>query len=104
LPFVAHADALSAQAQAHDPASTLALTRALAELRRTTRELREGEQRLLDAAPGVLAFTRGETIVAAINFRGEPAPLPAAGARLISTDPHRAGHLRPYEAVLLKRG
>jgi alpha-glucosidase len=104
LPFVAHADALSAQAQADDPHSVLALTRALARLRSELPELQDGEQRLLDAPPGVLAFTRGETLVAAINFRGEPAPLPAGGARLISTDPHRAGHLMPYEAVLLKRG
>jgi alpha-glucosidase len=104
LPFVRQADALSAERQARDPASTLALTRALAELRRTTPELQDGEQRLLDAPPGLLAFTRGEAIVAAINFRGEPAPLPASGARLISTEPHTAGNLRPYEAVLLKRG
>ena len=104
LPFVRRADALSAERQERDPASTLALTRALAELRRTTPELQDGAQRLLDSPPGVLAFTRGETIVAAVNFRGEPAPLPATGARLISTDPHVAGNLRPYEAVLLKRG
>jgi len=52
----------------------------------------------------VLAFTRGEAIVAAVNFRGEPAPLPVTGERLISSAPHTAGGLRPYEAVLLRRG
>ncbi len=101
LPFPEGADA---ETQDRDPHSTLNFTRRLAALRRDTPELQDGEQRLVDAPPGVLAFTRGDTIVAAINFRGEPAPLPAGGERLLSTDPHRAGHLRPYEAVLLKRG
>jgi alpha-glucosidase len=101
LPFAGGTDA---ETQDRDPGSTLNFTRRLAALRRDTPELQDGEQRLLDAAPGVLAFTRGETLVAAINFRGDPAPMPAAGERLISTDPHRAGHLRPYEAALLRRG
>ncbi len=105
LPFVAHAGALSAERQAGDPRSALSLTRALAKLRRATPELQDGEQRLLDAAPGVLAFTRGERILAAVNFRGEPAPLPANGERLLSSDPGRArGGLNPYEAVLLRLG
>jgi alpha-glucosidase len=102
LPFPKHADALT---QAHDPRSALTLTRALAKLRRETRELQAGKQRLLDAPPGVLAFSRGDTIVAAVNFRGEPAPPPAAGERLLSSEPGRqGGGLRPYEAVLLRRG
>jgi alpha-glucosidase len=104
LPLVAEADALSAERQATDPRSTLAFTRALAALRATTPELQDGTQRLLDAAPGVLAWTRGEHVLAAVNFTGEPAPLPATGELLLSTDPDRtdrATGLGPHEAVLL---
>jgi alpha-glucosidase len=79
------------------------LTRALARLRRETPELRDGEQRLLDAAPGVLAFTRGESILVAVNFRGDPAPLPAGGVRLLSSEAgRRGGGLAPYEAAVLR--
>jgi alpha-glucosidase len=104
LPFVDEADDLSAERQAADPRSTLSFTRRLAALRATTPELQDGTQRLLDAAPGVLAWTRGERVLAAVNFSGEPAPLPAAGELLLSTDPDRpagATGLGPHEAVLL---
>ena len=101
LPFAKHADALT---QAHDPGSALNLTRALARLRRETLDLQDGAQRPLDAPPGVLAFARGDSIVAVVNFRGEPAPMPAHGERLISTAPHAGRRLSPYEAVLLRRG
>jgi len=100
LPFARHADA---SAQARDPGSALTLTRALAKLRRQTRELQDGEQRLLDAAPGVLAFTRGDNILVAVNFRGEPAPLPAGGERVLSSESgRRDGLLAPYEGAVLR--
>jgi alpha-glucosidase len=104
LPFVAEADALSAERQAADPRSTLALARRLAALRAAVPALQDGEQRLLDAAPGVLAWTRGEQVLAAINFTAAPAPLPAAGRLLLSTDADRPADARglgAYEAVLL---
>jgi alpha-glucosidase len=104
LPFVEDADALSAERQDADPRSTLSFVRQLAALRAATPELQDGAQRLLDAAPGVLAWTRGERVLAAVNFTGEPAPLPANGALLLSTDPDRAEEatgLGPHEAVLL---
>ncbi|WP_051324703.1 alpha-amylase family glycosyl hydrolase [Candidatus Solirubrobacter pratensis] len=106
LPFVDGADELSAERQAADPRSTLSFTRRLAALRAGTRELQDGAQRLLDAAPGVLAWTRGERILAAVNFTGSPAPLPETGRLLLSTDPGRADGaavLGPNEAVLLLR-
>ena len=100
LPFPKHPDALT---QERDGDSPLALTRALAKLRRETPALQGGEQRLLDAAPGVLAFTRGEDILVVVNFRGEPAPMPAGGERMLSSVAgRRAGALAPYEAAVLK--
>jgi alpha-glucosidase len=101
LPFAKHPDALT---QAHDPGSALTLARALARLRREMPDLQEGAQRLLDAPPGVLAFARGDSIAAVVNFRGEPAPMPVAGERLLSTAPHAGRQLSPFEAVLLRRG
>jgi alpha-glucosidase len=107
LPLHADADALSAERQAADPRSTLRFTRALAALRAATPALRAGEQRTLDAAPGVLAWERtleGERIVAAVNFTRAPAPLHVAGALLLSTDPDRDSAppvLAPSEAVLI---
>ena len=57
--------------QRADPGSTLALTRELIALRRSL----SGELQLLDAAPGVLAFRRGDHVVA-INTTGAPRPAP----------------------------
>ena len=57
--------------QRADPGSTLALTRELIALRRGL----SGELQLLDAAPGVLAFRRGDHVVA-INTTGAPRPAP----------------------------
>ncbi len=57
--------------QRADPGSTLALTRELIALRRRL----SGELQLLDAAPGVLAFRRGDHVVA-INTTGAPRPAP----------------------------
>jgi len=102
LPFVRDADALSAERQAADPRSTLRLTQALGALRARMPELQEGDQRLLDAAPGVLAWLRGGRIGAAVNFTARPKPLPFAGEPLLSSDPDGGGErLRPYEAVLM---
>jgi alpha-glucosidase len=102
LPFVEDADALSAQRQAADPRSTLRLTQALGELRARAPELQDGDQRLLDAAPGVLAWLRGGRIGAAVNFTSAAKPFPFAGTRLLSSDPDGSGErLRPYEAVLM---
>jgi hypothetical protein len=53
----------------------------------------------------VLAWTRGERVLAAVNFRGEPAPLPATGELLLSSDPARPRGRRAlgaYEGVLLR--
>jgi alpha-glucosidase len=67
-------------AQREVPGSTLSLVRELIRLRRTL----EGEVELLDAASGVLAFGRGEHVVA-INTTADPLPAPALGEPLIET-------------------
>ena len=65
----------SVEAQRDDPASLLAHWRELIALRRTLAP----EFAWVDAAPGVLAYARGERTVA-INMTGEPAPAPVPGA------------------------
>jgi alpha-glucosidase len=74
------------EAQRDDPGSTLSLVRDLIALRRT---LGPGLE-LIDAAPGVLAYRRGEHTIA-INTTGEDRPAPASGEPALET---RAGALR----------
>jgi alpha-glucosidase len=110
LPLVADADALSVERQAADPRSMLRLVRRLGALRRATPALQTGSQRLVEAAPDVLAWEReqdGERLVAAINFATGPAALRLPGATLVlSTDPDRTdladGTLAPGEGVLVR--
>jgi alpha-glucosidase len=72
----------SVEAQRDDPSSTLALTRDLLTVRRV---LGDGLE-LLDAAPGVLAYTRGEHAVA-INTTDEERPSPLGGDVVLETAP-----------------
>jgi alpha-glucosidase len=104
---VADAQTLSVQAQEADPASALHLTRRLATLRAATPALQTGSRTPIDAGPDVVAWRRGEEIVAAINFADAPAPLPLTGELLVSSDPSRApgeavGELAAAEGVLLR--
>ena len=115
LPLVADAERLSVERQAADPSSTLSLVRRLGALRAASPALQTGRQRMLEAAPGVLAWLRegdGERLLAAVNFTPGPRPLPvdAPADVLVSTDPDRTAPsepvrdlgLRPDEAVLLR--
>jgi alpha-glucosidase len=120
LPVVGQAEALAVAAQRDDPASTLSLYRRLIWLRRATPALRAGDQRMVDAGPGVLAWVRergGEAWLVAINMGGRPRRLDVAratGARAgrlaLSTDPRREEpaaplprlRLDPDEGVLLR--
>jgi len=119
LPIVGAAEALNAETQAADPASTLSLTRRLAALRRATPALQLGAQRALRLAEDVLAWERsadGDRLVAAVNFAAAPVALaavdglPGRAALVVSTDPARAGGdvaladlaLGPAEGVLLR--
>jgi glycosidase len=72
----------SVEAQRDDPSSMLALTRDLLTVRRV---LGDGLE-LLDAAPGVLAYARGEHAVA-INTTDEERPSPLGGDVVLETAP-----------------
>jgi alpha-glucosidase len=72
--------------QARDRGSLLWLYRDLIALRRG---LGTGLG-LLDAAEGVVAFTRGREHVVALNLAGEPRPAPAAGAIAVGSHPRLA--------------
>ena len=73
LPFIDEAATLNAATQAEDPHSTLNLTKALADLRIT------GEQQMVDAGPGIVAWTRADTYLVAVNFTDQELPLEADG-------------------------
>jgi alpha-glucosidase len=66
--------------QRDDPRSTLVLVRELIAMRR---RLAEGFE-LLDAADGVIAYRRGEHVVA-VNTTAEPRPVPVAGETVFAT-------------------
>jgi alpha-glucosidase len=72
---------LAADAQQHDPHSTLNLTRRLLGFRRQHAALRTGTLRLLDAPEPLLAFERGsgsERLLCLFNFGAAAQAVPAA--------------------------
>jgi alpha-glucosidase len=94
LPVVEDADTLSVETQHGDPASTLALTRALGALRAASPALRDGDQQMAGHDERVLTWTRslgGERVHVAVNFDVAAAAteLPEAGTLLVSSDPAR---------------
>ena len=109
LPLVEDAESLCVERQAADPASTLSLTRRLAALRAAEPALQGGDQRPCDLGDTVLAWTRGDTFLVAVNFATEPVEvaLPDGAELVLSTDPERAegeapATLQPAEGVLLR--
>jgi alpha-glucosidase len=87
------------EAQRDDPRSMLTFVRALIELRP---QLGDG-MRLLDAAPGMLAYERSGHAVA-LNTTAEPQPVPVAGAVVLETEPAalRGSALAPHGGVILQ--
>jgi alpha-glucosidase len=83
--------------QRADAGSMLTLVRTLIEVRRS---LGPG-LRLLDTDPGVLAFERGEHVVA-LNLTGEPRRAPTTGDVVLETEPGslRGGTLAAHAGVL----
>jgi alpha-glucosidase len=83
--------------QRDDPRSTLSLVRDLLTVRRV---LGAGIE-LLDAAPGVLAYRRGDHTVA-INTTAERRPAPGAGEVILETVPGamRGGTLAPHAGAI----
>jgi alpha-glucosidase len=75
---------LTAEAQAAEPDSMLALYQQAVSLRRKTVELRGAEFTWLDAAEGCLAFRRGKGFVFVLNTGDSPVTLPAGDVALAS--------------------
>lgn len=101
-PWLAPVDAgeRSVASQSGDPASLLELYRALIALRPA---LGPGLT-MLDAAPGVVAYARGDHLVA-VNTTAEAAGLPWAAETVLESEPGpvSAGSLGPHAAVVLRR-
>jgi alpha-glucosidase len=85
------------EAQRDDPASMLSLVR---DLLATRRVFGEGFE-LLDAAPGVVAYRRGEHAIA-VNATPEERPAPAGGEVVLETRPGAldGGVLAPSSAAI----
>jgi alpha-glucosidase len=88
------------QAQRGDRESLLHFYRRLIELRK---DMSDGF-RLLDAAPGVVAFERGGHVVA-INTTSAPRPAPAAGPIVLATqsDALEGGRLAPNAGAIARK-
>ncbi len=99
-PWLAPVDPLerSVAAQSGDAQSDLELTRALIALRP---RLGSGI-RLLDAAPGLLAFARGDEHVVVINTTERPVPFSAGADPVVETHPGalRDGRIAGHAAVV----
>jgi alpha-glucosidase len=114
LPLAAEHEGLSVEAQAEDPESTLAFSKAMIALRRSEAALRLGEIEFLETEGPLIAFVRrlgGRSIACLFNLGGDPQVVAApalAGAELM---PLRSGEadlrgesvgLSPYAAAFLR--
>jgi alpha-glucosidase len=102
---------VNVEAARADPRSILALYRLLLALRRAEPDLAVGRVALLEAEGDVLAYTRGDGFVVALNLGARPhtVRLPRPATVVLSTHLDRAGeraegdlHLRPDEGVVLR--
>ena len=91
----------SVEAQREDPASLLHLYRRLIGLRR---ELR-GEIEILDAPPGMLAYSRGAHVIA-INLTDEPLAAPVRGEVVLATglEAGTPGRVGAGAGLIVRRG
>jgi len=99
LPITPAAEELNAERQAHDPGSTLALARRLADLRMAEPTLQSGEQRSVEGGDDLLAWLRigddDRQLLAVVNFAEDerafhcPPDLRRTARLEISTDPAR---------------
>ncbi len=108
-PFLPLSKVPSVGAQARDPASMLSLVRDLMALRRAEPALSLGSHERVHAGNGVLAYRRSHgdrRLGVALNFTGQPKPLPLRGARLLSMrndrDAPDAEALAPDEGVIVE--
>jgi alpha-glucosidase len=101
LPLL-NADGQNVAEQTGDPTSLLELYRALIALRRDLR----GEFRVLEPHGGLLAFERGDRLIA-INISGERVQVSADGSVELATEPgalDTEGRLAPRAGAVIRRG
>jgi alpha-glucosidase len=95
LPFPPDPGVRSVEAQRGDPGSILHLYRRLLQLRRDSPALSLGDQEVLDAPPGVLAWRRtsadGDARTVLVNMGADDAHLDAAGVVEVASDGEREG-------------
>jgi glycosidase len=84
--------------QGRDPGSLLSFYRAAIALRP---EL-AGEARFVDAAPDVVAFERGEHVIA-VNVAAEERPGPPAGELVLHTHGAEEARLGPHEGFVARK-
>jgi alpha-glucosidase len=90
------------QAQTGDPNSMLELYRSAIALRRRERGLHRPAMTWLDAAPGVLAYTRGDEFACVLNMSQSATALPNHRNRLLASGPLDGDLLPPDTAVWLR--
>jgi alpha-glucosidase len=100
IPQPAEWAALTAAAEADDPASTLAFYRRALEVRRTFATTAGDDVEMLDLGDDVLAFRRGP-ITTVLNCGEEPVDLPA-GEVLLASGPVDGGTLPPDTAAWVR--
>ncbi|MCK2216058.1 glycoside hydrolase family 13 protein [Actinomadura sp. ATCC 31491] len=104
LPIPPEWTALSAEAQEHDPDSTLNLYRAALRLRKRHPALGGGTLAWLDSPEDVLAIEREPGLVVVLNTGEEPVLPPVAGEVLLSSGPLAAdGSIPPDTAAWIQR-
>jgi alpha-glucosidase len=88
------------EAQGNDPESLLHLYRRLVDVRKRL----GGGFRLLEAVEGVVAFERGEHVVA-INTTATPRPAPPAGTTELTTHPDAVvdGVIAPHAGAIARK-
>ena len=114
LPLTQDHTSRNVERQAGESGSMLELHRQLLALRQAHGDLQQGAYRKLDAGKTVLAFTRGEDILVALNLAAEPCALdlPAGFAHaetLLRASTARAGGTVPgelagNEGLVIRRG
>jgi alpha-glucosidase len=99
LPQPAHWKDLTAEREAADPDSMLALYRTALALRRQSPALGDGSLTWLDSPPGVLAFRRSPEFTCVVNL--SPDPVPLSGEILLASAPIPGAALPPDTAAWL---